>query len=256
MGFHMSPSHEKVQKLFKGHQPLLARPRIPIAERARRVAAARKITTAEAGMYTARERFRLATNHFTIFDVDSTDFMDDPGLPFSMRQMLEQFYGGRLPSLTAQSPLPGDPELQTRFKTLVLSHVGSNLRDAHVGIWFFLNNCEPSVKIYAANESYPFERGCAEFSLNDKLTLFLEIRWSHPDRLSLFDIKIGPRENDLGGKTLAAVYNITSALGLRRIDFFTYTDDRDAQRFYFHTDFGRTDFKPTPLTYEWQVNVA
>ena len=235
MGFHMKASITEVQELFRKHPHLLAKPRIPIAERARRVAAARTITTAEARAYTTTERFQLATNQFAVFDMPNTDFFHFPEFP---------------------NPFRGNPVLSEQFKALVLSHVGSNLSNAHLGVWFFLRNDLPTVKIYVANTSYTFKREQDSFILGDKLALFLEICFDQPTRLWLSNIETGCPENCLGGKTLAAVYNITKALSLPQIALSTFTDNRDAQRFYFHTDFGSTNFESSPNMYLWYVDVA
>ncbi|MCX5750892.1 MAG: hypothetical protein NT099_04400 [Candidatus Saganbacteria bacterium] len=67
MEFYLSPSDPTVRRLFKGLERVLAKPRIPIAERAAKVKAEQKIQPEDAAIFHRQSTFVIGSNQFLAY---------------------------------------------------------------------------------------------------------------------------------------------------------------------------------------------
>lgn len=133
---------------------------------------------------------------------------------------------------------------------LIISHLGSIFEKAKVAISITDDDGFPTIVLRAFNTSAGKISGDAILSMKFSLQLT-------GDDAVLTSHFLESRQKNLGGKSRAALYNLAKDLNLKRIEFPVIPANFNAQRFFFHIDFGvPMEDAPDPFDPEtWVVNL-
>lgn len=213
MAFNQCPLEPKIQTIFQNAPEKFFRKRLPIAERARRADLERAVSYETALRLCAERVFSYGSSRFVLFN---------------------------------STPIPDE-----RLAALTVSHLGSIFKNSQVVI--VMQNDKQgfpwvNVFVYKDNTALP-ERAEDAALFNSCFHLEFKV-FSAWGEMRLCDIE--SKDSGLGGKALAAVYNIGRELGLGKIVFSVDPKNTNGRQFYFHTDFGR----PKPYDfYLWEVDL-
>lgn len=218
MRFHLHPMDTRTQKFLPLHeQGLWSQKRIPIAERAQRSAQPKTITLEQARAHRHRENFELGANQFRL--INHSELVEED------------------------------------FIELAILHIGSIFEKAFVGLWFTdLPMEHPFLTVQALRPPVSIPQDSTDLipARRDQRLLSL-IFCLKPEMLFLEAIKTGQKRRGVGGKTVAALYNIAKGLNLSRIRMDrTQMSNINAQQFFYHTDFGAPE---GPHSKDWIVKV-
>lgn len=201
-GFHLCPFDPRVQKLFQRHPERLTR-RIPIAERARMAREGLSISYTEALGLCQSKSFTAGGSRFVLL---------------------------------------GYPEkLDTRLTALVISHFGSILQGAFVAIGIRPDaSGHPVVSIFATTEEKNLPRDFSSLDVNLEDIMFTEFEVIRDQEMMLGRM-IKSNQKGLGGKIMAARYNLARDLGLKTISYQVAAENIRARQVFFHADFGKPE---------------
>lgn len=149
---------------------------------------------------------------------------------------------------------------QKSIETVVMPHLARAFGTSAIKLE--ISRCEGGLSFFAMGA--PLEMGNAFFSRlrgNIPLLGLLSLDMIEGDRRVKMR-GLDSRGNGLGGRLVAATYNIAADMGYPEIVFEVRHDDFPAKCFYFHTDFGtpgpippRPKQKSICWSETWRVNV-
>jgi hypothetical protein len=201
-GFHLCPLDPRVEKLFERHPERLTR-RIPIAERARIARKELSISYAEALGLCQSKSFTANGSRFVLL---------------------------------------GRPEqTDTRLTALVISHFGSILQGAFVAIGIRPDaSGHPVVSIFATTEEKNLPRDFSSLDVNPEDIMFTEFEVIRGGG-RMWGRMIKSNQKGLGGRIMAARYNLARDLGLKTIRYEVAAENIQARQVFFHADFGKPE---------------
>ncbi|MDD5382996.1 MAG: hypothetical protein PHH60_05010 [Candidatus Margulisbacteria bacterium] len=142
------------------------------------------------------------------------------------------------------------PAAENRLAALVVSHLGSIFQNKHIAIVMKPDEKGfPSISVFATDTwiALPDQAEDAT-SFNSRFLLEFKVHASWGD-LHLEELR--SKDGGLGGKALAALYNICRELGLPKITFSVDPCNSNGRQFYYHIDFGRPK---QYAAYQWEVD--
>ena len=201
-GFHLCPLDPRVEKLFQRHPERLTH-RITIAERARIAREGLSISYDEALGLCQSKSFTAGGNRFILL---------------------------------------GRPEqLDTRLMALVISHFGSILQGAFVAIGISPQAIDhPVVSIFATRNEKNLPRDFSSLEVNPEDIMFTEFEVIRLQG-KLWGRMIKSNQKGLGGRIMAARYNLARDLGLKTISYQVAAENIQARQVFFHADFGKPE---------------
>lgn len=200
--FHLSAVDPRVRIMFHLRQAQLARPRLPIRERALKAAETRAISYGQAREFVEEQRFSIGRVDFAL---SREGELADPATTATLIADLGSIFD------------------QANINLALKGNGPTTLRVA-------LHAYEKTISL---NDN-PLYLGTDAGQLLD-LT-FLLVKPTNLLELSGLYVKTPSR--GIGGRTLAALYNSAAKLGCQKIVFATLAND-NAWQFYFHLDFGK-----------------